>query len=362
MRIGQLCYGLNIGGVQKVALNLSNALAARGQTVFYLFRVDGPLRRYLDPRVGAVQYASGVPTLQDISGTWLTACGLASIFKALRLDLVHAHDILSWAVGSIAGRLARVPVLRTQHNFIRTYERLNARTLRWLPFERWTRLFHCIFRATGEDLALAGVNRSKIVIESGVWKVSRHVGKAAARAKNRVSESERIVITVGRLVEGKSWELVPQIAQAVCQSVVDARFWIVGNGPLRTILERSVRELGLQEVVQFLGERPDVDDLYSAADVALFPAHSHAGMVEAAAFLPMVAGKGLCQREYIIDGKTGILCDHQDVDSYAAALIYLLENDSLRERYTKASQALFDQCFSVDQGVLRLMEHYSQLV
>lgn len=361
MRIGQLCDGLNIGGVQKVALNLSSALAADGQTVFHLFRIDGPLRDSLDSRVKAIQYAKGAPKIQALKETWLTAFKLAALFRDLQLDVIHTHDILAWAVGSIVESLSGVPVLRTQHNFIRTYERRNARTLKWLPFERWTRLFHCIFQATGEDLHLAGVKRSKIVVESGVWEASRHLPKAAARAQNGVLGSQRIVITVGRLVGGKGWELVPKITQTVSRSNRGVEFWVVGDGPLRPMLEDAVRELGLQKVVRFFGERSEVDELYSAADVALFRADSHAGMVEATAFVPMVVGNGLCQREYIVHGKTGILCD-KSAESYAEALLVLLENNSLRQQYAKDSVRLFQEKFSVDQAVPRLLQQYQRIM
>jgi len=359
MKIGMLCYGLNVGGVQRVAVNLSNALAELGEEVVFLYRVDGPLRKVLSPRVNAIQYATGYPNYRDIK-TWLTAFRLVRILKKLHVDIVHSYDVVSWAVGSIACRLANVPHVRTQPNFVRTYERLNARTLRWSPFGKWTDAFHAIFNATGLDLVRVGVPPSKIFIEPGVLK-SHYVGcRETTRNELSVERGAKVVITVGRLVTGKGFELIPQIASLVAAKVPKVYFWIVGDGPLRAWLEESVSNACIEGLVRFLGERIDVDRLYEAADVGLFPTGSHAGMVEAIAHVPLVTGRGECQSEYIVAGNAGIVCEN--IQDYIDALVLLLNNDDICERYKENARRWFNSKYAVEAGAPRFVEFYKRVI
>jgi glycosyltransferase involved in cell wall biosynthesis len=359
MKIGMLCYGLNVGGVQRVAVNLSNALVELGEEVVFLYRVNGPLREVLSPRVTVIQYATGYPNYRSVK-TWLTALSLFRILRRFRIDIVHSYDVVSWAIGSIACRFAKVPHVRTQPNFIRTYERLNAKTLRWSPFGKWTDAFHAIFNATALDLIRVGVPPYKIFIEPGVLKCNYAGSREIIRNELGVEENAKVVITVGRLVPGKGFELIPKIASLVAAKFSNVHFWIVGDGPLRAWLEEAVSNVGIKGLVHFLGERIDVNRLYEAADVGLFPTGSHAGMVEAIAYVPLVAGRGECQNEYIVAGNAGIVCEN--IQDYVDALVYLLNNDKVRERYKENAKMWFRSKYAVEAGASRFVEFYKRVM
>jgi glycosyltransferase involved in cell wall biosynthesis len=360
MRVAQVCYGLNIGGVQRLAVNITNALADAGHEVVFFYRVDGPLREAVDPRVHLVQYARGLPRYSD-PRAWLSAFCLASLLRKWHVDILHTYEVVEWALGAIAGRLAGVPVVRTQPNFIRKYERVNCRTLRLLPFERWTCAFHAIFSSTAYDLISAGVAQSKVFVETGVLTIHRPGTRTTIRERNAVGASHRVIATVGRIVAGKGWEMLPDIAEWVVREFPAARFWLVGDGPLRESLEARVRSMGLDSHIRFFGERTDIDAIYEASDICLFPAETHAGMVEAVAFAPLVAGRGPSQQEYVIDRVTGLLCDCT-VQAFAKALLVLLKDEPLRIFYQQESQSLFDQRFSVASGVKRFVGMYHSVM
>lgn len=58
---------------------------------------------------------------------------------------------------------------------------------------------------------------------------------------------------------------------AVVKAHPSVRLVLAGDGPLGGALERQARELGLDQVVKFLGYRHDVPDLVQAADVFVLP-------------------------------------------------------------------------------------------
>lgn len=361
VRIAHVCYGLNVGGVQRVAVNLASAVAAAGHTSFYVYRVDGPMRQHLDPRVEVIRYGTGTLSYHDPLGVWRAALNLAGLARKHQWDVIHAYDIMSWCVATIAGKITRTPVVRTQPNFIRRYEKLNARTLRILPFMKWTSVFHALQAATARDLIAAGVPQEKVFVELGVMRLHSPHKREQTRSIYGVTLNTKVIVSVGRLVEGKGWDLVPRIASLVAADVPSVRFWIVGDGPLRTHLMDLISQASVDGVVELLGEQPDVELFYEAADVALFPVASHAGMAEATAFVPLVAGDGPCQREYLSQPKSGILCEDR-AECYAASLIHLLVDDDLRREYTIAGREDFQNRLSIERGVQRFIDMYARLI
>lgn len=360
MRIAQVCYGLNIGGVQRIAVDLASAIAAEGHSSFYVHRVDGPMRTHLDPRVEVIRCGDGTLSYRRPLQLWEATKSLVELARRHRWDVIHAWDVMSWMVSAAAGAVTHIPVVRTQPNFIRKYERLNARTLHVLPFMKWTAMFHALQEATGQDLIAAGVPASKVFVELGLIRLRQHASREQTRGRLGVDADTPVVISVGRLVDGKGWELIPGIAARVAAENPAVKFWVVGDGPLYAQILRLIDEASVGDVVQMLGEQVAVEDFYAASDVGLFPVASHAGMADASAFVPMVAGDGPCQREYLSSSGAGLLCEDNE-RGYAAGVNRLLADDSLRRELAAAGRADFENRLSIARGVKRLISMYSRL-
>ena len=83
------------------------------------------------------------------------------------IDVIHTIDPVLYIVGATSAKLANVKHVRTQPNFIRRHEKLNSRTLKLLPFERWTNMFITYQYGSAKDLELAGVDKDKIEVIRG---------------------------------------------------------------------------------------------------------------------------------------------------------------------------------------------------
>jgi glycosyltransferase involved in cell wall biosynthesis len=87
-------------------------------------------------------------------------------------------------------------------------------------------------------------------------------------------------------------------------------FWIVGEGPERTTLEKAVAELGIAQYVRFLGLRERPEDHLALCDLFILPSSEKEGfcnaLVEAMALgVPVIATRVGIVPEIITDGKTG---------------------------------------------------------
>ena len=147
---------------------------------------------------------------------------------------------------------------------------------------------------------------------------------------------------------------------------VNARLVMVGNGPDRPALERSVQNQGLSDVVDFIGERHDLVALLSSADLFLLPSAQEsfgmAAMEAMACGTPVVAARVGGVSEVIDDGETGFLCDEDDTEGMAERGIELLTDRALHERMAAAGAVVVRTKFCEDIIVPEYLEFYRGVI
>ena len=126
-------------------------------------------------------------------------------------------------------------------------------------------------------------------------------------------------------------------AKKILEKVPDAKFVLVGDGPLRARYEEVVRELNIKKDVYFLGKRIDVPAIISNLDVSVLSStnegFSNVIMESMAAGKPVVATNVGGSREMVMDGVTGYLVPPADSQSMANAIIDLLQNPEKPRRW-----------------------------
>ncbi len=135
------------------------------------------------------------------------------------------------------------------------------------------------------------------------------------------------------------------------ESVPEVAYLIAGEGPYRPELERRVRWMGLEADVVFAGfvASEELPSYYRAADVMVVPSREFVpglpiegfgiAYVEAAACgTPTVGGSGGGTEESIEDGVTGFRVEPGDAEAIADAVLKLLEDRALAERFGRAGR------------------------
>lgn len=84
-------------------------------------------------------------------------------------------------------------------------------------------------------------------------------------------ENNFVVGHVGRLHPQKNHTFLLEVFNEIKKLRADAVLILVGSGPLKEEIENKVRSLGLEKDVIFLGNRKDMDYIYQATDVCIFP-------------------------------------------------------------------------------------------
>jgi L-malate glycosyltransferase len=142
------------------------------------------------------------------------------------------------------------------------------------------------------------------------------------------------VITVGALLANKRTADLIQVTARLVGDHPGLRVAVVGKGPLETHLRNLALDLGVQEVVEFLGFREDIDALYADAKIFALPSASEGlsvAMLEAmASGLPPVVTDVGELGSFIRDGETGRLFTPGDLDAFTEILAGLLHDPELR--------------------------------
>lgn len=111
------------------------------------------------------------------------------------------------------------------------------------------------------------------VIPNGI-DIDRFQYNEEARSEYRKQmelEDQFVIVTVGRIAYPKKPCFTADIFAEIARKVPESTLLFVGDGPLREEVQEHIRSMGMEKKVRFLGNRDDVPQLLSAADVFLLP-------------------------------------------------------------------------------------------
>ena len=170
-------------------------------------------------------------------------------------------------------------------------------------------------------------------------------GKVDAKfyKKYNIPLNRPIVLYVGRVDPEKKVGLVVEAFATVLKKVPDAVLVVVGDGVDRLNLEAKVQELGIADLVRFLGRVivPDLYDLYKLGDVFVTASTIETQgivLIEAAATgLPLVAVNAGAVAEVCLSNKNGFLVEPGDVKAISKSIVTILKDDKLRGEFSQNS-------------------------
>ena len=156
------------------------------------------------------------------------------------------------------------------------------------------------FFACSEEAGKYLFKDRKFTILNNAIDSSRFIADAACRNKirNELSLDDKFVVGhVGRLHPQKNHTFLLDVFAEIKKKSEHAVLLLVGTGPLEQDIRKKVTDLGLKEDVIFLGNRKDMERIYQAMDVFVFPSlFEGLGIVaieSQAAGIPIVCSEGL---------------------------------------------------------------------
>jgi glycosyltransferase involved in cell wall biosynthesis len=267
-----------------------------------------------------------VPFFPSTPGTFAKAFWeLRRVIRDNQIDVVHSHHRFSSLVGRAAARAAGARFVCSVHDFAGGKGLL-------------TRL------ALGEDVMVYGRSVQEYLREyfairnARIRNITMGVSPPREYSKEElrqfrieagVGPDAPLIVFAGRLEHEKAPDILVDATPRILASAGDAMICIAGDGPMRSELERTVKERGLERSVRFLGWRDDTDRVMGAADIVVHLRRGREafGLTVVEAMMlgkPVVAVDAGALRDVVKDGETGVLLETLDAGTFADAVVRLL--------------------------------------
>lgn len=365
LRVAQLIKSLGRGGAETV---LRECLRCAGSRVDYSIGYFLPHKRALVPELedlGASVTCFSAPTEFQML---LATRRVARWLREIDADLLHCHLPLAGVIGRLAGKVAGVPVVYTEHNLQARYHPLTYRANR----ATWG-LQQAVIAVSSD---VAGSIEARIgngvpvrTIPNGVdvdrFRPDPQRG-VALRSRMGIPADVPLVGTVAVFRTQKKLDDWLHAARVLVETHSDAHFLVVGDGPLREELEQLVRRLGLLDRVTFPGLQTDVRDHLAAMDVYMMSSIFEGlpiALLEAMAMgvPPVVTNVGGIG-EVVEDRTSGLLTEPGDPERLAGLASLLLDDRDLRGAMGAAARSRVESQYSVRRMSDDIHEMYLELV
>jgi glycosyltransferase involved in cell wall biosynthesis len=365
-RVLLLIKALSTGGAEKL---LVNAARYRNETDFDYEAA------YILP-----QYNALVPDLERSGlrvhclggggpGAWVWR--LRALVRQWKPKIVHIHSPYAAVGARPMLQLSRGPrLVYTEHSVWDFYHPLTRRA-NALTFPLNNHVFavsEYVRRSIRYPRALSFLPMPPIeTLYHGIDQESIGPGdeENGLRASLGIPRGAPVVGTVGNFRVEKGHKYFLEAAAFVHQRFPEARFVLVGHGPLDDDLRLQARHMGLEPNVIFTGSRSDGQRLTASFDVfvlsSVYEGLSIALIEAMAVGTPIVATRTGGVNEVLVHGETGLLVPISDSLALSEAILLLLKDRSLQDRLAKAGK-LRAAGFDIRAAVRRIEDVYRGLL
>lgn len=372
MRIGMVLYP-TFGGSGVLATELGKALAKKGHEIHFIsYRQPARLEAFLEnvffhevsiPKYPLFDYA---PYETALAGK------IVEIVRSNKLDLLHVHYAIPHASAALLAKqiLAEdnkyIPVLTTLHG---TDITLVGREASYEPVVSWSinnsDAITAVSKSLVEDtLEHFQVKREVLMIPNFIdfnrfnKKPKEHFKKAIA------PNNEKILVHTSNFRKVKRVDDVIRLFHIV-QHEIPSKLLLIGDGPERSNIEKTCRELKVCDKVTFLGKQEAIEEILSVCDLFILPSERESFGLSAleamACEVPVISTNAGGLAEVNIHGKTGYTSEIGNYEEMAQFALDLLQNDKKLESFRHAALEQAKK-FNLEDIRLQYIELYNKLI
>jgi N-acetyl-alpha-D-glucosaminyl L-malate synthase BshA len=358
MRIGITCYP-TYGGSGIVATELGLELAARGHQIHFISYAN-PIR--LDPDTPGIHYheveVTTYPLFQYPPYTLALASRMAEVAVRHNLDLLHVHYAIPHSISALLAQqmLAdadrKLPFITTLHG---TDITLVGTEPSYFPITKFS-----IERSDGITTISEYMKHRTVDffrVEKPIQVIPNFVNCSVYRPDEGARQQGR-----KRILHISNFRPVKRVLDCIrafskVRESVDAELVMAGDGPDRGPAERLAQELGVEDLVTFLGKQDHMERLIPRMHALHLPSETEAfglAALEAMACgVPPVATRSGGVPDLITDSIDGFLEPVGDIDRQAERLVQLLSDGALHAQIAAAArntaQTRFSTCLIIPQ-------------
>jgi glycosyltransferase involved in cell wall biosynthesis len=369
IRVLEIIGNAIVGGMETYVERLLERLPRERFTVSALCPYEGNYAdrlRALDVEVHVTPILDNVP--------WCSVQMTCALIKSHNIDVLHSHLTNAHVLAGISGGLTGTPVLATIHG--RQVTMLDLEVHRTANTYLGVLCKQSYFHALGLGVSATQLSCIPNGVDTDVFRPRQHAAPPALNGTGQAAppQAEQIVNPqstwrknlgipaaiplvgfVGRLSVEKGPEVFLRAALLLHNTVPEAHFVMVGDGPMREQLKALCGRYSLHEFVHFAGVCEDMPSIYHELDLVVSTSHSEAmplALMEAmASGLPVIATRVGGVPDLITQGQTGWLVEPRDFEGVAFFVGQLLASNEQREQMGAAARARAVERFGLTESV-----------
>ena len=297
---------------------------------------------------------------------------LIRLIRRERFTIVHTHTTKAGFLGRVAARLCGTPVVVHTFHAFSFHDFMDARVRRtYMLLERLMRPLTDEFLAVAPRVARQAVEYrlarpGRVSVAPSAVELSDLPSEpdGSVRHEFGVASSAPLIGTVGRILYQKAPLDFVRMAALVAEHRPDARFIMVGDGPMTDEVRAEAERSGVDLIMP--GFRDDVPRITCALDVFVMPSLYEGlgrALTEALACgCPVVASAVNGVPDLVRPGETGLLAEPGDPEAVARCVLWLLDHPVEAKRMGRQGRAAVLELFKPEHMCAVLDETYSRLL
>lgn len=347
---------MSLGGTENVVLQLCEILSDEVNKIVVCS--SGGVHEEILKKMGIKHY-----TVPDIASKNLR--DMAKIFSTIKriikdenITIIHSHHRMAALYAELASKDSIIKIANAHNTFD------NKKKLTKIAYK------HTQLIAVGEMVKKNLVDYFKIpeqqvvVIHNAIKPFEGEYQKIELLEQERAN-GNILIGNVGRLSEQKGMEYFIDAAEITIKKHSNVRFFIVGDGELKDELINRVKEKHLENLIQFLGYRSDIQNTMKQFDFVVLSSLWE-GLpltpIEAFSVGKTVIGTSVDGTPEIIEDKeNGLLVNAKDVRQLSDAMNMLIEDENLRKELEVNAKKCYMEEFSFDKLAKEYRDYYGRL-
>lgn len=339
---------LNCGGAEKSLISLLPLLDySKIDVELMMVNRGGVFEQYLPNEVQIVDFP-------QIGGLWFNIC--QTFFSILLRVCPNRHAAeLRWVCMSSAypsfDRKYDVAIAYQQGfpTYYITDKVYASRKIAWvnadLPEVKYRVSFNQSFYRKIDQVIPVSDFLREILVQKGFVQEDKvttvydilNVGLIRKMAQDSISlppKRQLLLVTVGRMVALKGYDLAVGAASILKQNGIAFDWFFVGDGGMSSSIKQQINESGLQDNIHLVGMTPNPYPYMKAADIYVQPSRYEGfGLTLSEARIlhrPVISTNFPVVSNQIVDGVNGIICK-MTAESIAEKILFLANDPSARE-------------------------------
>lgn len=320
---------------------------------------------------------------------WTAYNRLKKLIKEFKPDIVHTHAAKSGALGRLAAKHANVPVIvHTFHGHIFHSYFNSVKTNFFIRTERYLAGLSDAIVAISEvqrkelsdDFKIASVDKFKVIplgLDLDNFIINQEEKRNKFRTEFGLDDDVVAIGIIGRLVPIKNHSLFLKALKYVLDNTTKRiKAFIIGDGESRVTIEQMANDLGIKYTKQtdethphpliFTSWRTDVDNICAGLDIIALTSLNEGtpvSLIEAqAAGKPIVSTRVGGIADVVLENKTALLSEITDEKTFSNNLLQLVNDASLRKKFSNAGKDHVISKFSYHRLVNDMSSLYHDLL